>query len=91
MVEMHSGDDLDGDDHCDRPINHETEGRPPACVGNKLTPVLPEVLETVASETDASSHGVPVTAAAAMMTNMPATPLSTARTVRRPSATAKPM
>ena len=52
MVEMHSGDDLGGDDQCDRPINYETEGRPPACVGNKLTPVLPEVLETVASETD---------------------------------------
>jgi hypothetical protein len=25
MVEMHAGDDLDGDDRCDRPINHQTE------------------------------------------------------------------
>jgi hypothetical protein len=51
-VEMHAGDDLDGDDRRDYPIDHETEGRPPACVGNKLTAVLPEVLETVASETN---------------------------------------
>src|SRR6266508_6730218 len=49
---MHTGGYLDGDDRCNRPINHETEGRPPARVGNKLTPVLPEVLETVTSETD---------------------------------------
>ena len=51
VVEMHAGDDLDGDDRRDYPIDHETEGRPPACVGNKLTAVLPEVLETVASQT----------------------------------------
>jgi hypothetical protein len=48
---MHAGDDLDGDHRCDRPIDHEAERRPPACVGNERTPVLPEVLETVASET----------------------------------------
>jgi hypothetical protein len=29
VVEMHAGDDLDGDDRRDRPINHKTEGRPP--------------------------------------------------------------
>jgi hypothetical protein len=51
VVEMHAGDDLDVDDRRDCPIDDETEGRPPACVGNKLTAVLPEVLETVASET----------------------------------------
>jgi hypothetical protein len=51
VVEMHAGDDLDGDDRRDRPVNHKTEGRPPACVGNELTSVLPEVLETVAGET----------------------------------------
>ena len=52
VVEMHAGDDLDGDDRRDRPINHKTKGRPPACAGNKLPAVLPEVLNTVASETD---------------------------------------
>ena len=38
-----------------------------------------------------SSHAGPVTAAAASTTNIPATPLSTAMTLGRPSATAKPM
>src|SRR5438105_1401429 len=49
---MNTGDDLDADDRRDRPIHHKTEWRPPASVGNKLTAVLPEVFETVASETD---------------------------------------
>src|SRR2546425_13108196 len=53
VVEMNAGDDLDGDDRRDRPIDHKTERRPPACVGNKLTAVLPEVFEAVASETGA--------------------------------------
>src|SRR5438132_3852803 len=52
VVEMNAGDDLDGDDRRDRPINRKTERRPPACVRNELTAVLPEVLETVAGETD---------------------------------------
>jgi hypothetical protein len=91
VVELHAGGDLDGEDRCDHPINHKTEGRPPARVGNKLTPVLPEVFETVASEPNDEQPRRACTAAAAMMTNMLATPLSTARTVRRPSATAKPM
>jgi hypothetical protein len=38
-----------------------------------------------------SSHAVPVTPAAAISTNRAATLLSTTMTVRRPSATAKPM
>src|SRR2546428_10852300 len=44
MMEMNAGDDLDGDDRRDRPIDHKTERRPPASVGNKLAAVLPEVL-----------------------------------------------
>lgn len=51
VVQTHAGDNLDGDDRRDRPINDKTEGRPPACVGNKLTPVLPEILKAVPSET----------------------------------------
>src|SRR5919109_5192288 len=52
VVEMNAGDDLEGDYRCDGPINHETERRPPACVRDELTAVLPEVFEAVAGETD---------------------------------------
>jgi hypothetical protein len=51
VVEVNAGDDLDGDDRGDRPIDDETERWPPACVGDELTAVLPEVFEAVASET----------------------------------------
>ena len=51
VVEMNAGDDLDGDDRRDRPIDHETERGPPACIGDELSAVLPEVFEAVAGET----------------------------------------
>ena len=51
MVEVNAGDDLDGDDRRDCPIDHEAERRPPAGVGDELAAVLPEVFEAVAGET----------------------------------------
>jgi hypothetical protein len=52
VVEVNAGDDLDGNDRRDRPIDHETEWWPPACVGDKLSAVLPEVFEAVAGKAD---------------------------------------
>src|SRR5437588_1214695 len=53
VVEMNAGDELDGDDRRDRPINRKTERRPPpARVGNELTAVLPEAVEAVDGEND---------------------------------------
>jgi len=52
VVKVNAGADLDGDDCRDRPVDHKTERRPPPCVGNKLTAVLPEVLEPVAGKAD---------------------------------------
>jgi len=52
LVKVNAGDDLDGDDCRDGPVDHKTERRPPPCVGHKLAPVLPEVLEPVADKPD---------------------------------------
>jgi len=49
---MNARDDLDGDDRRDHQVDHETERRPPPCVADKLSPVLPEVLESVAGKAD---------------------------------------
>jgi hypothetical protein len=50
VVEVNAGEDLDGDDRRDRPVDDETERWPPACVGDELSAVLPEVFEAVAGE-----------------------------------------
>jgi hypothetical protein len=51
-MEMDAGDNLDGDNRSDCPVDDEAERRPPPRVGDEMTPVLPEVLQPVASETD---------------------------------------
>jgi hypothetical protein len=51
-VKVDASDDLDGDDCRDHPVDHKTERRPPPCVGDELTAVLPEVLEPVAGKAD---------------------------------------
>jgi hypothetical protein len=56
-VEVNTRDDLDGDDRGGDPVNYEAERRPPPGVRNKLTSVLPKILEPVAHK--ASSHGDP--------------------------------
>ena len=91
VVKVNAGQDLDGDDCRDGPVDHETERRPPPCWQQTDGDAAERSLSPWPARPTTSSHGEPVTAAAAMMMNMPATPLSTARTVRRPSATAKPM
>ena len=55
LVEVNAGDDLDGNDRRDRAIDHETEWWPPACVGDELSAVLPEVFEAVAGKADDGS------------------------------------
>jgi hypothetical protein len=87
---VHAGGDLDGDDRGHDPVDDHAERRPPACVGDEVAAVLPEVLSPWPAMPATSSHGDPVTAAAATTTNAKATPLSTAITFARPSATAKP-
>src|SRR6266545_1528827 len=54
---MNARDDLDGDDRRDHQVDHETERRPPPCVADKLSPVLPEVLESVAGKADDKQPG----------------------------------
>jgi hypothetical protein len=49
---MNARDDLDGDDCRDHEVDDETKRRPPPRVGNKMSAVLPEVLEPVARKAD---------------------------------------
>jgi len=51
VVEVNAGDDLYSNDRRGRDVDHQTERGPPASVGNKPSAVLPEVFDTVASET----------------------------------------
>ena len=52
VVESNAGDDSGGDDRRRRPVDHETERRPPAGVCDELPAVLPQVFESVAHEAD---------------------------------------
>jgi hypothetical protein len=91
-VEVNAGDDLDGDYCRDHEVDRATERRPPLRVGHELSAVLPEVLRAMTGEADDKHQGVPVIAAAAMMMNPLATPVSTAMTFQRPSPpAARPM
>ena len=91
IVKVHAGHNFDGDDRRRHPVDDEAERRPPTRVCDELTAVLPQVLQPMACEATTSSQGDPVTAAAATMTKTVATLVSTTSTLRRPSATAKPM
>ena len=91
MVEVDAGGEQLDQDRGDDPVDDQAERRPPAGVGNKAAPVLPQVLEPMAARPAASSHAGPVTPAAATTTKTAAIAASTASTVGRPSATAKPM
>jgi hypothetical protein len=90
-VELNTRHDLDGDDRGGDPVDHEAERRPPPSICNEVTSVLPEILEPVTRNAEDENHGDCVMAAAAMMTKITATFVSTAMTSQRPSATAKPM
>ena len=87
--------DPDGEQHHQDgggdPVDDQAERRPPASVGHKLAAVLPEVLEPMTDEAEHQQPGGPVTPTAARTTNTAATAASTAITLGRPSATAKPM
>jgi hypothetical protein len=50
MVEVNAGDDLDGDDRGSCPVDYQAERRPPARIRDELAPVLPKILEPVASK-----------------------------------------
>jgi hypothetical protein len=52
VVEVNAGDDLYSNDRRGREVDHKTERRPPARVGNELSAMLPEVLDAVTSETN---------------------------------------
>src|SRR3954447_1393839 len=52
VVEVNTSDNLYSNDRRSREVDHKTKGRPPASVGDKLTAVLPEVLDTVPSKAD---------------------------------------
>jgi hypothetical protein len=49
---MNARDDLDRDYRRDHKVDDETKRRPPPRVGNKMSAVLPEVLEPVARKAD---------------------------------------
>ena len=91
IVELNTRHDLDGNDRGGDPVDDEAKRRPPPGVRNEMTSVLPEILEPMTARPTTSSHGDPVTAAAATITKIAATFDSTAMTNQRPSATAKPM
>jgi hypothetical protein len=46
------GEDLDGDYGRNDPINDHAEGRPPARVRDEVSPVLPQVLQPMARQSD---------------------------------------
>src|SRR5204863_6692816 len=48
VMESGSGNDLDGENHGDEPVDGGAKRRPPPGVGNVVTALLPEVLETMA-------------------------------------------
>jgi hypothetical protein len=87
--------DADGDQHDQDgggdPVDDRAERRPPASVGHKVAVVLPQVLNPWPVKPTTSSHAGPVTPAAATTTKTAAIAASTAMTLGRPSATAKPM
>jgi hypothetical protein len=51
-VEVNARHDLDRNDRGGDPVDNEAERTPPSGVRNKLTSVLPEILEPVARETE---------------------------------------
>lgn len=51
-VEVNARDDLDGDDRGGDEVDREAEGGPPPSVRNKLTSVLPEILEPMPDKAD---------------------------------------
>jgi hypothetical protein len=51
-VEVNTRDDLDGDDRGGDPVDYEAERGPPPGVRNKLTSVLPKILEPVAGKAE---------------------------------------
>src|SRR6478752_2371046 len=48
VMESGSGNDLDGENDGDEPVDGGAERRPPPCPGNVLAALLPEVLQTMA-------------------------------------------
>ena len=48
VMKSGSCNDLGGENHRDEPVDGGAERRPPPCVGNVVTALLPEVLETMA-------------------------------------------
>src|SRR5690349_9169846 len=48
VVKSGSGDDRDGENDGDEPVDGGAERRPPPCAGDVVAALLPEVLEAVA-------------------------------------------
>src|SRR6266576_5547564 len=48
VMKSGSGNDLDGENDGDEPVDGGAERRPPPCPGDVVAALLPEVLETVA-------------------------------------------
>ena len=91
VVEVDAGGGQHDEDRCGDQVDVEAERRRPACIGDIVAALLQRSLSPWRVKPSTSSHADPVTAAAESTTKTPATPLSTARTTGRPSATAKPM
>jgi hypothetical protein len=51
-AEVNTGGDLDGDDRRCDPVDYEAERGPPPSVRNKLSSVLPKILEPVAGKAE---------------------------------------
>src|SRR5882672_1150529 len=57
VMKAGSGNDLDGENHGDEPVDGGAERRPPPCPGDVVAALLPEVLETVACVTQDQQPG----------------------------------
>jgi hypothetical protein len=68
---VHAGGDLADDDRGDDPVDDHAERRPPSRVGDDVASALREVLEPCPAKPAMSSHGEPVTAAAATTPSVP--------------------
>jgi hypothetical protein len=90
-MKLDAGGDQHDEDGRDDPVDDRAERRPPACVGHIVAALLPKVLEPMAGEAEHQQPRRSGDGDAASTTKTSATPLSTARTIGRPAATAKPM
>jgi hypothetical protein len=87
---LHAGRDLDDDDRGYDPVDGHAERWPPSGVGDEVAAMLPEILEAVPDKAHDEEPRGTGDRGSADDDECKVTPLSTAMTFGRRSATAKP-